>query len=173
MNVKLLLNFVLIAIVVGYGLDYLFDNRIGYWIHDAAIVSQARSRWEHMVVVALDDKIPINVSRLQALPLFALAAERLVAAGAKGIFLDARVSKEQEGRMPYASCIEPNGDTRWSMPQCVITANNQCEVLSSGNAPLKMTERAIAQFSMAPFLDGQNTLPDFLLFDVDAVPQLR
>ncbi len=169
-NAKLLLTFILVSALSGMGLDFIFDNRIDYWVHDSAVVSRARNQWRYVAVVALDDKIPVKVSRIQALPLFALAAERLVAAGAKGVFLDARVSKEMEGRMPYASCIESNGEARWSEPQCAVTSPNQCQVLSSvaGNAPLKMAEQAIVQFSMAPFLDGQKDLPDFLLFDFDA-----
>ena len=168
-SVKLLLNFILVAALTGMGLDFIFDNSIDYWIHDSAVVSRARSQWKYVAVVPLDEKIPVDVSRVQALPLFALATERLVAAGAKGLFLDARVSKEQEGRMPYASCIELNGEARWSMPECTVTSAKQCEVLNSvaGNAPLRMTEQAISQFSMAPFPAGQGDLPDFLLFDFD------
>jgi adenylate cyclase len=136
-NPKLLLNFILVAILVGTGLDFTFDTSIDYWIHDSAVVKQARNQWKHVAVVALDEKVPIEVSRIQALPLFALATERLVQAGAKGIFLDAMVSKELEGRMPYATCIEENGEPRWSKPQCAITSANQCQVLSSeaGNSP--------------------------------------
>lgn len=173
-NAKLLLTFILVAALTGISLDSTFDSRIDYWIHDSAVVEQARSQWKYVAVVALDEKIPANVSRIQALPLFALATERMVAAGAKGIFFDARVSKELEGRMPYASCIDPNGEARWSEPQCTITSPNQCQVSSSvaGNAPLKMTERAIAQFNMAPFLDGQKDLPNFLLFDFDAAASI-
>lgn len=173
-NAKLLLTFILVAALTGIGLDSTFDSRIDYWIHDSAVVKQARSQWKYVAVVALDEKIPANVSRIQALPLFALATERMVAAGAKDIFFDARVSKELEGRMPYASCIDQNGEARWSEPQCSVTSPNQCQVSSSaaGNAPLKMTERAIAQFNMAPFLDGQKDLPDFLLFDFDAAASI-
>lgn len=170
-NAKLLLNFILVAVLMGVGLDFTFDSRIDYWVHDSAIVKQARNQWRYVAIVVLDEKTPANVSRVQALPLFALATERLVAAGAKNIFLDARVSRELEGRMPYATCIEPNGEARWSAPKCEITSANQCQVLSSdaGNAPLKMSEQAISQFSMAPALHGQDGLPDFLLFDFDAV----
>ncbi len=169
-NTKLLLNFILVAALAGIGLDYTFDNRIDYWIHDSAVVRQARSQWKYVAVVVMDEKIPADVARIQSLPLFALAAERLAAAGGKGIFLDARVPKELEGRMPYASCIELNGDVRWSIPQCTVTSGDQCQVLSSdaGKAPLKMSGQAMSQFSMAPFPAGQKDLPDFLLFDFDA-----
>jgi adenylate cyclase len=171
-SVKLLVNFILIAALTGLGLDYAFDTRIDYWIHDQAVVKQARSQWKYAAVVVMDEKTPEDVSRIQALPLFALASDRLVAAGAKGLFLDARVSKEQEGRMPYASCIESNGDVRWSMPQCEAPAANQCQVLSStaGDAPLKLQEQTMARFHIAPFPPGQKNLPDFLLFGFDALP---
>lgn len=169
-NAKLLLNFILVAALSGIGLDFTFDTSIDYWVHDSAIVKQVRSQWKYVAVVVMDEKIPAEVTRVQALPLFALATERLAAAGAKGVFLDARVSKELEGRMPYASCIESNGEVRWSIPQCAATSVNQCQVLSSeaGKAPLKMTAQAISQFKMAPFPAGQKDLPDFLLFDFDA-----
>lgn len=168
-NAKLLLNFIWVAALVGISLDFTFDNTIDYWIHDSAVVSQARTEWKYVAVVVLDEKIPADVSRVQALPLFALATERMAAAGAKGIFLDARVPKQLEGRMPYASCIETNGEARWSMPECAVTSANQCQVLSSeaGKAPLRMTEQAISQFSIAPFPAEQRDLPDFLLFDFD------
>ncbi|MDP2902110.1 MAG: adenylate/guanylate cyclase domain-containing protein [Methylovulum sp.] len=169
-SVKLLLNFILIAILTGMGLDFAFDNTIDYWIHDSAVVKQARNQWKYVAVVVMDEKIPEDVTRIQALPLFALATERLVAAGAKSIFLDGRVSKELEGRMPYASCIEQNGEVRWSKPQCEVTSANQCQVLSSeaGKAPLRMTGQTVSHFIMAPFAAGQKNLPDFLLFDFDA-----
>jgi adenylate cyclase len=170
-SAKLLLSFIGLAALTGIALDFSFDNTIDYWVHDSAVVSQARSQWQHVAVVVLDEKIPVAVSRIQSLPLFALATERLVAAGVKGVFLDARVSKEQEGRMPYASCIELNGEVRWSMPQCQVTSGSQCQVLSSeaGKAPLRMTGQAISKFNMAPFPAEQKDLPDFLLFDFDAV----
>lgn len=166
---RLLLAFIGVAALIGISLDFVFDNRIDYWVHDAAVVSQARKQWNYVAVVALDENIPISVSRVQALPLIALATERLVAAGAKGIFLDARVSKELEGRMPYASCIEADGEVRWSEPQCAVTSANQCQVLGSeaGKAPLTMAEAAMAHFSTAPFPAEQKELPDFLLFDND------
>ncbi len=169
-NAKLLLSFIGVAVLTGMSLDFTFDNSIDYWIHDSAVVSRARSQWKYVAVIVLDEKIPLDVSRIQALPLFALATERLAAAGAKGIFLDARVSKEQEGRMPYASCIEPSGEVRWSMPQCAVTSANHCQILSSvaGKSPLRMSARAVSQFSMAPFPAEQRDLPDFLLFDFDA-----
>jgi adenylate cyclase len=169
-NAKLLVLFVLLAALSGWGLDYATGNKIDYWIHDAALVYQARESWKHTAVVVLDEKVPIQVGRTQALPLFAKATERLVAAGTKGIFLDARVPKEIEGRMPYASCIETDGEVRWSAPQCLITSGTQCKVLNSdaGNAPLRMNGDAIRHFAIAPYLLEQQDLPDFLLYDFDA-----
>ncbi|KJV08120.1 hypothetical protein [Methylocucumis oryzae] len=166
-SLRLLTGFVIVAMLVGSVLDGLFDTRLDYWIHDAAIVKQARSRWRYVVVVVMDDDIPMEVSRLQALPLFALATERLVAAGAKDIFLDARVSKELELRMPYAACIKSKGEVVWSKPECMVTGANQCEILPSakGRAPLSMNESALAHFRLGPFPANQQHLPDFLLFD--------
>lgn len=158
--------FIGIASFVGIALDYLFDQRIDYWIHDTAVVYQARSQWPHVAIVALDGGIPTEVSRIQALPLFALATDRLVAAGARGVFLDARISKELETRMPYAVCVETNGEIRWSMPDCSIVADNQCQMLASatGKAPLAMKADSMAHFSIAPFPSDQAQLPNFLLF---------
>lgn len=173
---KLQLFFVFVATLAATGLDFFAGSDLDYWVHDAAIVHQVRTRWDHVAVVALDARIPLNVSRIQSLPLFALAADRLISAGAKSVFLDARVPKELEGRIPYASCIEENGEVRWSAPRCSIISAQQCEVLNSdiGNAPLKMSEHTIGQFSMAPFPGEQKDLPNFLLFDfaaADAIPE--
>lgn len=169
-NAKLLILFVFLAALSGWLLDYTTGNKIDYWIHDAALVYQARAAWKHTAVVVLDEKVPLQVGRTQSLPLFAKATERLVAAGAKGIFLDARVPKEIEGRMPYASCIEADGEVRWSVPRCLINSDTQCTVLNSdaGNAPLRMSEAAITHFFIAPYLRQQQDLPDFLLYDFDA-----
>jgi adenylate cyclase len=173
-NAKLLALFVLIAVLAGWGLDYASGNKIDYWIHDAALVHQARATWKYTAVVVLDEKVPVQVGRTQSLPLFAKATERLVTAGAKGIFLDARVPKEIEGRMPYATCIETDGDVRWSTPQCIITPDTQCKVLNSdaGNAPLRMSGAAIAHFNIAPYLLDQQDLPDFLLYDFEAAAMI-
>ncbi|MGR8934824.1 MAG: adenylate/guanylate cyclase domain-containing protein [Gammaproteobacteria bacterium] len=169
-NAKLLALFVFVAALCGWVLDYAAGNKIDYWIHDAALVYEARAVWKHTAVVVLDDKVPIEVGRTQTLPLFAKATERLVSAGVKGIFLDARVPKEIEGRMPYALCIESSGEVRWSAPQCLVTSPGQCKVLNSeaGNAPLRMSEAAITHFHIAPYLLEQRDLPDFLLYDFDA-----
>ncbi len=158
------------AFFTGLIADYFFANKLDYWIHDSAIVFQHRTQWNHSGIVVLDDDVPFNVGRKQALPLFARATERLIEAGAKGVFLDARVSKDIEGRMPYAQCIKSDGMVQWSMPDCSQSANQQCQINHSelGDAPLKMHADAINNFLIAPYLDAQNNLPSFLLFGVEA-----
>ena len=166
---KLLIFFAFIAVCSGIAFDYWSDTRVDNWLHDSALVFQARKVRQYSAVVVLDDGVPIRVGRKQALPLFAKAAERLIAAGAKGVFLDSRVSKEIEGRMPYALCIEENGDVQWSEPNCSMGSSQQCYVNNSaaGNAPLAMNVETIALFSIAPYL-GEVNLPDFLLYDLEA-----
>lgn len=173
-NAKLLALFIFLATLSGWTIDYFSAGKTDYWIHDSALVYQARTRWTDIAVVVLDEKVPIQVGRTQALPLFAKAAEQLVAAGAQGIFLDARVAKEIEGRMPYATCIETNGEVRWSMPRCQASTATQCQVLNSdaGNAPLRMSPEAITHFTVAPYLPEQQDLPDFLLYDFDAAASI-
>lgn len=167
---KLNYFFIVVAVVAGVLCDYYGNNRLDFWIHDLAIVHQAREEWKYTAVVVLDEDVPYMVGRKQSLPLFALATERLVAAGAAAVFLDARISKEIESRMPYAQCIEKNGEVRWSMPQCTVQNERQCFVNNSavGNAPLKMTRRAIQKFYLAPYFAEGSELPDFLLYDWDA-----
>ena len=162
------------ALLTGVIIDTVFGNRLDYWVHDSALVFQHRTAWKHSAIVVLDDDVPYSVGRKQALPLFAKATERLISAGVKGVFLDARVSKSQEGRMPYAQCIETDGSVRWSNPECSATNTNQCQINNSelGNAPLKMDANTIQYFRIAPYL-GDNGEPEFLLFDweaADAIP---
>jgi adenylate cyclase len=166
---KKLLVFVAIATVFGITIDALFGNKIDYWIHDAALIFQARTDWKYTSIVVLDDDVPVQVSRKQSLPLFAKASDNLVAAGVKGLFLDANLPKETEGIMPYATCIETNGKVRWSDPGCLVTAKKQCELQSSiaGRAPLKMANNVYPLFKIAPYLESEN-LPDFLLYDLEA-----
>jgi adenylate cyclase len=160
---------VLIATVLGSSMDALVGNKVDYWIHDAALVYQVRTTWKYTSIVVLDDAVPVQVGRKQALPLFARASEKLVDAGVKGIFLDANIPKKIEGTMPYALCIESNGDVRWSEPSCLLGAKNQCHVGSSlaGRAPLKMANNVFPLFKVAPYLESAN-LPDFLLYDLEA-----
>lgn len=166
---KWLLILVSIAFTLGTTLDVIFGTQIDYWLHDAALVYQARQAWQHTAIVVLDDKIPAQVTRLQALPLYARAVEKLVATGVKGIFLDASNPKKIEDKMPYAQCVETNGDIRWSLPMCNVNGL-RCELGSSpvGNAPLKMAAEVWPLFRVAPYLPGQQDLPDFLLYDLEA-----
>ncbi len=163
------------SFLTGLLVDYSFGNQLDYWIHDSAIVFRHRTAWNHSGIVVLDEAVPFSVGRKQALPLFARATERLIEAGAKGVFLDARISKEIEGRMPYARCIEQDGSVQWSTPECTISSNHYCRIDNSelGNAPLSMNKEVIKSFRIAPFLDEQYDLPDFLLFGweaTDAIP---
>lgn len=163
---KWLVFFVVNATILGCSFQYLLGNKIDYWIHDMALVFQARTVWKYTGVVVLDSGVPIQVSRKQALPLYARATEHLIAAGVKGVYLDARLSKENEGAMPFAVCMEQNGDVRWSHPTCTI-AESQCHIINSvaGNAPLRMKHDVFSHFKVAPYLENQADLPDFLLYD--------
>jgi len=161
--------FFIIACLTGLIVDYSLGTKVDYWIHDSAVVYQERTQWQYMGIVALDDGIPNYVGRKQALPLYAKATERLMVAGVKGVFLDARVFKGMEGRMPYALCIETDGRVRWSEPQCTSNQQGLCVVVPSaaGNEPLKMNEQAINHFSIAPYLNPQEQ--DFLLYGWDTL----
>ncbi len=175
LNNKILLFAISTALIVGAFIDYSFGHKLDYWIHDSAVVYQYRTQWKYSAVVVLDDGVPYSVGRKQALPLFAKATERLVAAGVKGVFLDARIAVEQEGRMPYAQCIEKDGSVKWSTPACSISSSNQCniDIAELGRAPLKMDVEAIKSFRIAPYLDKQNVLPELLLYGweaADAMP---
>lgn len=175
-NNKILIFCILNALLLGVFIDYSFGHKLDYWIHDSAVVFQHRTQWKYSAVVALDDGVPYSVGRKQALPLFAIATERLVEAGVKGVFFDARVSIEQEGRMPYARCIENDGSVQWSEPQCSTFSGNQCSINNSelGNAPLQMAASAIKLFKVAPYLDENSALPEMLLYGFDAtlsIPQ--
>jgi len=169
-NKKILIFCIFNAFIVGFFIDYSFGHKLDYWIHDSAVVYQHRTQWKYSAVVALDDGVPYSVGRKQALPLFAKATERLIEAGVKGVFLDARVSIEQEGRMPYARCIEKKGSVQWSEPKCTVSYDNQCSLNNSelGNAPLKMRAAVIKFFRIAPYLDEHNALPKMLLYGWEA-----
>lgn len=174
---KTLSLFILIACLIGVVIDYGMGTRIDYWLHDAAVVYQQRQTWKYSGIVVLDDDVPFRVTRIQALPLFARAVERLVSQGVKGVFLDAKVSKEIEGLMPYAVCLENKNEVRWSRPQGNLNKAEQlCNMANSvaGNAPLKMSPQAIAHFRIAPYLGILEQLPDFLLYDwsaAEAIPK--
>ena len=175
---KKLLFFMVLASLAGILTDYALGTRIDYWLHDSAVVYQQRQSWKYTGIVVLDDDVPFRVSRMQSLPLFARAVEHLISQGAKAVYLDAQVSKEIEGRMPYAVCLEHDGQARWSEPKCSVSngKKNSCQLSNSeaGNAPLKMNKAAISRFRIAPYLNSHNNFPDFLLYDWDAaeaIPQ--
>lgn len=151
-------------------MDLGFNTAVDYWVHDPALVHGARSQWRYVALVVLDEDVG-PIARQQTLPLFARAAERLIRAGAKGIFLDVRLSKEMEAAMPYALCLEAPGAVRWSWPRCLIEAK-RCRLSSSkaGEAPLAMVGEVFAKFRIAPYLPGREQLPDFLLYGVEALP---
>ena len=104
---KLLISFFLLSCAIGVVFDILADTRFDGIIHDEAIVSKPRAAWKHSVIIALDPKVPEYISRKQALPLFGLAAENALNAGATKVFLDA-VIFEPSPNMQYAVCIDSN-----------------------------------------------------------------
>lgn len=157
-----LLSAILFASLSGLLLEHFSGSTFDYWVHDAALVHQHRQQWNYVSIVVLDDKVPINVGRKQALPLFAKAADRLISAGAKGIFLDARVNKDMDTRMAFAKCIQTSGEAIWTEPQCAISSSGQCTVI--GKEPLSMNLETMQKFSIAPYL-GDPDLPDFILYD--------
>ncbi|XSG83795.1 MAG: adenylate/guanylate cyclase domain-containing protein [Methylohalobius sp. ZOD2] len=169
-NAKPAVLFILLALLVGVAVDAGWGTAVDDWVHDPALVHQARTRWRHVAIVVLDDEVPLQVGRKQALPLFARAAERLIRAGAKGVFLDARLSKEMEAAMPYALCMEAAGTVRWSAPRCATDGPDRCVLSGSpaGLAPLAMPEDVLERFRVAPYLPGQAPLPDFLLYGWEA-----
>lgn len=162
--------FMVMAFSAGLAVDLGLGTSVDTWVHDSALVFQARTDWPHVAIVVLDDRIPIHVGRKQTLPMFALASERLLQAGVNGVFLDARLTKEQEMIMPYALCLEPQGRVRWSEPQCRIQNPAGCALVNSpaGAAPLRMDPTVIGRFKVAPYLLGQEQLPDFLLYGWEA-----
>jgi len=169
-NHRILLFFVLIATVIATTLEHNFGYHLDNWIHDSAIVYQARQQWDYGAIVVLDNNIPMSVDRKQALPLFARAADQLIKAGAKGIYFDARVSKKPTSQMPYARCITQNNQVQWSKPSCIANEAQQCILGNSplGLAPLAMSIDTLQHFSIAPYLDIKQGFPDFLLYGWEA-----
>ncbi|MDI9245950.1 adenylate/guanylate cyclase domain-containing protein [Marinobacter sp. CHS3-4] len=144
----LFLTSVVAALVWHFTLGYRLDRPL----HDAISVAKPRLAWQHAGVVAVDDGVPLQVGRTQMLPLFSRATETLVAAGASGVFLDARVPLTVDSRLPFAECIESSGRVRWSQPRC--TANSgTCGLMSSRagrRGPLSMDSEAFERFYYAP-----------------------
>lgn len=95
----------LLTLIIGLVIDQRMETRLDSFFHDAAIVQTPRSVWQHVAVIALDPGVPGFISRRQALPLYALAAQRALEMGATAVFLDA-VLYEYDDRTSYAMCIE-------------------------------------------------------------------
>lgn len=102
---KILLGVFIIAWFVGCVVDNKFDTSLDAIFHDAAIVQTERQAWQHVAIVALDPGVPGFISRRQALPLYSLAAQRVLEMGATAVFLDA-VLYEYDHRISYAVCVE-------------------------------------------------------------------
>jgi adenylate cyclase len=155
----------LLAFTVGTLVDYQFGNQLDYWIHDPAVVFQARTKWQHTAIVVLDEAIPMEVTRLQSLPLFARATEKLIAAGAKGVFLDGNLAKVMDKSLSFAQCIEQNTNIRW------LNAADENNAASSDRLdvkPLAMANNVYPLFRVAPYLPGQEDYPDFWLYAPNA-----
>lgn len=104
-NASLLLGVFAMAFCVGIALDYRFNTSLDAFFHDAAIVQTERQSWQHVAIVALDPGVPGFISRRQALPLYSLAAKRVIEMGATAVFLDA-VLYEYDHRTSYSVCVE-------------------------------------------------------------------
>lgn len=102
---RLLLGVFFIAWLSGGLIDHRFDTSLDAFFHDSAIVKTPRNAWQHVAIVALDPGVPGFISRRQALPLYALAAQRVLEMGATAVFLDA-VLYEYDHRTSYAICVE-------------------------------------------------------------------
>jgi adenylate cyclase len=113
-KLDLLVSLFLISCAIGVEFDFMAGTRFDGLVHDEAIVTQPRGAWKHTAIIALDPQIPEYISRKQALPLFGLAAENALNAGAAKIFMDA-VFFELSPNMQYAVCID-SSDNRvtWS-----------------------------------------------------------
>ena len=154
---KLLISFFLISSAIGILFDSVADTRFDGLVHDEAVVSKSRTAWKYSAIIALDPKVPEYVSRKQALPLFGLAAENALNAGAAKVFLDA-VIFEPSPNMQYAVCIDSDDDrVVWSDPQ---ESFNPLNALSAGN---------IDRFLIPP---PSPNVDLFTLFNLDAALQV-
>jgi len=155
---NLLISFVIVSCAIGVVFDLLVDTRFDGLIHDEAIVSKPRASWKHAAIIALDPKVPEYISRKQTLPLFALAAENALNAGAAKVFLDA-VIFEPSPNMQYAVCLDSNADR--------VVWNDDKESFNPLNA---ISAKNIARFSM-PHPSPNVEL--FTLFNLDAALQIN
>ena len=148
---------ILAIFVVSCFFSLVFETQLGprldRSIHDIATITAPRTQWLNTALVSVDDLIPLNVGRTQMLPLFALAADRLIESGAKGVFLDARVPLTIDSRLPFAECMESSGRVRWSLPKCSANTDQSCSLRSSAigrSGPLKMPSSSFENFHYAP-----------------------
>ncbi len=159
---------------LGLLMDEHFHTRPDRVIHDAAVVAEPRSEWRYTAIVGLDQGVALEVGRKQLLPLYAAATERAIEAGARAVFLDARLVPEMERRMPYAACIDQQKGVVWSSPQCKAR-DDQCQITSSPLAlrgPFHLSTRALPHFLLAPPLTEKQPPPLWLLFGPAAMQVL-
>jgi class 3 adenylate cyclase len=119
---------------------------------DQILANSPREAWDHVVVVAPD----INASaasRLQLLPIYALAAERAVAAGAEAVFLDIAALYEPPPEIPYQGCLEVSETGR-------VRTRSVLPCATEGSHPLRCTE----EWGLpAPMAMDADTASKFLL----------
>jgi adenylate cyclase len=143
---------IVLATLLALVLDIAIGPRLDNIPHDIVSVSKPRGAWQHVGIVAVDDKIPLNVGRTQMLPLFALATQRLVSAGATAVYLDARVPLTLDPRLPFAKCINTDDQINWSLPRCA-GSDGDCSLRSSRIGrlgPLNMPKKVFERFYFAP-----------------------
>jgi len=150
---KLLISFFIVSCAIGVVFDLLVDTRFDGLIHDEAVVNRPRQTWKHSAIIALDQKVPEYISRKQALPLFGLAAEKALNAGAAKVFLDA-VIFEPSPNMQYAVCIDSNAD------RVIWNADKE-----SFNPLAALSAKNIGRFTMPP---PSPNVEIFTLFNLDA-----
>ena len=155
---NLLISFFLVSCAIGVIFDLLFDTRFDRLIHDEAVVSKPREAWKHSAIIALDPEVPEYVSRKQALPLFGLAAENALNAGAAMVFLDA-VIFEPSPNMRYAVCLDSEANR--------VIWNDDKESFNPLNA---ISAKNIRRFTMPP---PSPNVEIFTLFNLDAALEIN
>lgn|GEM_PF-861781 len=140
-------------------------------MHDAFAVQGAREAWTHTAVAILDDKLPTDVSRIQLLPVLARASERLVALGAKGVYLDGSILAQPDALLPYATCIDHSSSTmspvaRVLRPQCVAEEGEEGDDdtdTESGTEALGCDAEPLPALAAPPMALSSTTAAKFLL----------
>jgi adenylate cyclase len=151
-NLRPLLLLFALSMLMALGWHFSLGYRLDRPLHDVISVAKPRLAWQHTGVVAVDDGVPLRVGRTQMLPLFARATETLIGAGAKAVYLDARVPLTVDSRLPFAECIADSDRVRWSQPRCRAGAGS-CDLMSSSagrRGPLAMQPEAFDHFYYAP-----------------------